>query len=165
MGERKSAIIAVLFSLLLLGSMSGVVFASSGNWVEVTEFSGRGLLHGDTNPFTIDYVEWRVRWEINSLVDGTDIGIQQFNFVVEIHGNMSEIIASSPGSGKKNGTLNISGYTGTFHLNFPPHVLNYTILVEQNLESIPEFPSWIILPLFVTATLIGILVRKRLVRT
>jgi len=30
---------------------------------------------------------------------------------------------------------------------------------------IPEFPSWTILPLFVTATLIGILVRKRLMRT
>jgi len=30
---------------------------------------------------------------------------------------------------------------------------------------IPEFPSWAILPLFLTATLIGILVRKRLVRT
>jgi len=30
---------------------------------------------------------------------------------------------------------------------------------------IPEFPSWIILPLFLSATLIGILVRKRLMRT
>ena len=30
---------------------------------------------------------------------------------------------------------------------------------------IPEFPSWTILPLFLTATLIGIVVRKRLVRT
>ena len=30
---------------------------------------------------------------------------------------------------------------------------------------IPEFPSWITLPLFLTATLIGILVRKRVMRT
>ena len=30
---------------------------------------------------------------------------------------------------------------------------------------IPEFPSWIILPLFLTATLFGFLVRKRLMRT
>ena len=30
---------------------------------------------------------------------------------------------------------------------------------------IPEFPSWMILPLFLTATMIGILVRKRLMRT
>ena len=30
---------------------------------------------------------------------------------------------------------------------------------------IPEFPSWTILPLFLTATLIGILVRKRVMRT
>ncbi len=32
-------------------------------------------------------------------------------------------------------------------------------------DFVPEFPSWIILPLFVTATLIGILVRKRVMRT
>jgi len=40
-------------------------------------------------------------------------------------------------------------------------------LTERGYEEyhIPEFPSWIILPLFLTATLIGILVRKRLVRT
>ena len=37
--------------------------------------------------------------------------------------------------------------------------------LEVSPSGIPEFPSWIILPLFVTATLFGILVRKRLVRT
>ena len=37
---------------------------------------------------------------------------------------------------------------------------------EATLDSYSiEFPSWILLPLFLTATLIGIVVRKRLVRT
>jgi parallel beta-helix repeat protein len=37
--------------------------------------------------------------------------------------------------------------------------------IMEAIQVIPEFPSWIILPLFLTVTLIGILVRKRLVRT
>ena len=32
-------------------------------------------------------------------------------------------------------------------------------------SGIPEFTSWIILPLFLTATLIGLLVRKKVMRT
>jgi len=44
---------------------------------------------------------------------------------------------------------------------------NYSAINEKYtpLDYIPEFPSWIILPLFLTATLVGVLVRKRLVRT
>ena len=38
-------------------------------------------------------------------------------------------------------------------------------LSETTFEVIPEFPSWIIIPMFLTATMIGILVRKRIVRT
>ncbi len=38
-------------------------------------------------------------------------------------------------------------------------------LIKTDTYGIPEFPSWMILPMFLTATLIGILVRKRLTRT
>ena len=39
------------------------------------------------------------------------------------------------------------------------------ISTSQEFNTIPEFPSWMILPLFLTAPLIGILVRKRVMRT
>ena len=70
------------------------------------------------------------------------------------------------GSEKRSGTSYVHDYQSTFFMII--NVIgtkNYTIIVEQDIGSIPEFPSWIILPLFVTATLFGILVRKRLVRT
>jgi hypothetical protein len=38
---------------------------------------------------------------------------------------------------------------------------SYTMIIEQNVESIPEFPSWTILPLIITATLIVAAVRRR----
>ena len=65
-----------------------------------------------------------------------------------------------------------SNYNGTDNngdgIGDTPYVIdennqdNYPLM---EIVEIPEFPSWIILPLFLTATLIGILVRKRLVRT
>jgi len=55
---------------------------------------------------------------------------------------------------------------GAFHLDIGGLFRGeYLVIVEQNLDSIPEFPSWTLLPLFLTATLIGILVRKRITRT
>ena len=52
-----------------------------------------------------------------------------------------------------------------------PYIINennqdkYPLMNPFDISTIPEFPSWIILPLFVTATLVGILVRKRVIRT
>ena len=41
---------------------------------------------------------------------------------------------------------------------------NHLIEIFAN-DNIPEFPSWIILPLFITVTLVGIMVRKKIPRT
>ena len=50
-------------------------------------------------------------------------------------------------------------------VNYDNEFSPYSWELYVNKNDIPEFPTWIILPLFLTATLIGILVRKRLMRT
>ena len=57
--------------------------------------------------------------------------------------------------------------TGSFLISDdPPIGTSYVWIIKtDSIGTIPEFPSWIILPLFLTVTLIGILVRKRLTRT
>ena len=64
MNKRKNISI-VLISLFLLGSMSGVVIGQEENWVEVTRLTGSGGI-GDTKTFSVNHVDWRVRWEIES---------------------------------------------------------------------------------------------------
>lgn len=44
----------------------------------------------------------------------------------------------------KNGIYNIEGHSGVFYLDFSPTpVDDYSFIIEQNINSIPEFPSWI----------------------
>jgi len=57
------------------------------------------------------------------------------------------------------------GTTVTYRIIAENDIGKSSITEDKMYSVIPEFPSWAILPLFFTATLIGILVRKRLVRT
>ena len=51
---------------------------------------------------------------------------------------------------------------GTFHLSMRAFMIGgYSIIVEQNIDSIPEFPSWIILPLFLVLTVVTIIIKKK----
>ena len=60
----------------------------------------------------------------------------------------------------------VNDHVGTFYISVETSWLvnDYTIIIEQNVDSIPEFPSWVILPLFVVATSIIILIRKTIVQ-
>jgi hypothetical protein len=65
------------------------------------------------------------------------------------------------GSNDTNGISYIHDNDGTFYSKINVALTDsYTIIIEQDLNSIPEFPSWIILPLFLVATLSGVLIRK-----
>ena len=64
-----------------------------------------------------------------------------------------------------------SNYNGTDNdgdgIGDTPYVIdennqdNYPLMPPVDIATIPEFPSWIILPLFVTATLIAVLMKRR----
>jgi len=167
-GERKAAIIAVLFSLFLSSSMSGLVFASSENWVEVVRFywSGAGPHeYRITEPFTYDHVDWRIRWEF--YFDHTHFPeFGHFSVRTYPRGeNRSDINSISvDGFGERNGTLYIINNKGEFYMRISTLsvVTSYTIIVEQNLDSIPEFPSWTILPLSLIVTVSVIVLRRKL---
>ena len=57
----------------------------------------------------------------------------------------AEIIGDYRNSGKLNiteGIYNITDYEGEFYLFIGTNAKSYSIIVEQNLESIPEFALW-----------------------
>ena len=156
MGARKAIVIAVLFSMFLLVSMAGTVFGQEENWVEVDRFTG-GSWTGGTRPFTVYHNEWRINWTYEPIDEETTI-LFRF-YVLDIDTNIVEFVVSDE---KTSGTANFF-QLGAFHFFIVGYnVQNYTIIVEQNIDSIPEFPSWIILPLFIGATLVGIVTRNKI---
>jgi len=166
-GERRATLVLLLILCLAFSLFSSnIAFASLENWVEVARFNGSREI--TTDYFTCDHVEWRIRYEF--YYDHTHWPtFPHFRVTVYSHeGNYSEKIdfISVNGTEERNGTVYINS-NGEFYLEIVPLniVTRYAVIVEQNLESsIPEFPSWIILPLFVMATIAVVIYRNRLRR-
>ncbi|HDQ07148.1 MAG TPA: hypothetical protein ENN36_10585 [Candidatus Bathyarchaeota archaeon] len=157
-------LLSIMLLFVLLCSVPSVSFASSGNWVEVVRYAG-SLGVGDSPTFTINHIEWRIRWEYSSIF-GWDWD-NDFAFYVVDHVS-EETVASVSGRERpdeKNGTLNIYYHTGEFHIFFPPGSTEWIIIIEQNTDSIPEFPQWIILSLLITATLLIMVCKQKLPKT
>ena len=165
MGEHSKVLNFILILCLVLSVFSsGVAYASSENWSEVTRFTGEsGFII--TEQFTCDD-SWRVRWEFETVSeDFSDFGVSLFKFYV-YENESEELIFESESSWwtkTTSGSAHISK-NGTFFIHILSTVESYTVIIEQNLDSIPEFPSWTILPLFLTATVLALVVRRRIKR-
>jgi hypothetical protein len=140
-----------------------VVFASSGNWVDVTSFNGT-MWGGSSEEFTCDHVDWRIKWKYEPTPGNSSVLPVRFKFnVVEVGAQIIEFFI--PPTGQIAGTLYIN-QTGTFYIDVDTiYVENYSILVEQNVDSVPEFPSWIILPFILTCAFIVVIYKKKLPKT
>lgn len=122
------------------------------NWVEVTRFAGSGSQFGMSSAFTCDHVDWRVRWQNNPFLDFGDQSIQFYvvpteNVTDHFDGSMG--IESVKSYAQENGTLYLDNSPGTFHFWIAPSSSNWELIVEQNVNTIPEFPAnvivWVIL--------------------
>ncbi len=164
--KRRAAIISVIFFLFLVGSASGVSDDPTlGNWVEVIRFEGKDSMQ--TELFTCDCPEWRIRWEFDPGHFHFFPEMYSFSFTTYPQDEYINYVdsVSQMGNESRSGTSYIHN-NGTFFMRIKTGAIDsYTIMVEQNLESIPEFPSWTILPLLLTATLVALVYRKRLHKT
>lgn len=163
--DKKATLIVMLFCSCLFLSAPCIAFASSGNnWVEIITFthsvSGAAFL-GPTSHFTVDYADWRIRWEINP---GNGSEETSFSALVFPDTNESSIDGvGNLGTEETNGTLNIYDHRGSFYIIVQTqNVDNFELIIEQNIDSVPEFPAWIVLPAFLVASLSAVVFRERL---
>ena len=157
--KKKSFMIVLLFSLFLLVSISGAVFAQENNWVEVADFSQNRAFFGNTNTFSIEHSEWRINWEYEKTLGDLTA------FMLEVRvAETNQLIDNWNNSGKidiTKGVLNISGYEGEFYIWIGTNG-NHTVIVEQNLDAIPEFSSLLIVSVFLVVPLVVIVLKKKL---
>ena len=148
----------IFLSVLILFSLCNTVFASFENWVEVDRFTG-GSWNGGTRPFIINHIEWRIRWNYEPTID-VDLDIPMgFHFMVmDVDHNYIDIVF---GDEEKNGTLYLN-QDGEFYLDISGLHVEYTIIVEENIESITEFPSMTILLLLLMVIFATVIYKKKL---
>ena len=153
----RSAVVVLLFCCVLVSS-SGAVFASSENWVEVARFTDTRAFFGDTEVFTVNQSEWRLRWEFE------EGDLRAFFFDVKLN-ETGQTIGSYSNSGKLNvteGIYNITDQSGDFYLFIGTTGGYYSIIIEQNIDAVPVFSSWILLPILLGATISVVVFKKRL---
>jgi hypothetical protein len=161
-GERRAALIVLLFCLCLLVSSSAITFASSDNWSAVSRLSVGGGI-STTETFTINHVDWRIKWEIEPSNRS-----ERTVFTVYIYQTTGTNASSSwfesiqhYGTETTSGVLYIDGRNGSFIMSVLASIESYTMIIEQNLTSIPELPSWIpMLTIFLFLTIIATIYRR-----
>ena len=159
-GIRKATVSSMEFSLVLLGSLLSNVFAFSNNWVEIARFTENEYIQ--TESFKCDYVEWRIRWNFSTVfrMHQRTLGIFGMNVFEKERKSLVSSFGGEPTIGSENGILSLSE-NGTFFLQiFALNINDYSIIIEQNIESIPEFPSCILLSLFLIFSFSIIILRK-----
>jgi hypothetical protein len=168
-GKRKAVAILVLVSLLILGIESCLCSeptyeTTAGNWGEVVRFTGSGYQQYYTDYFTCEYREWRIRWEYVPEPDSA--GFAYFNVVVYPERALFVVDSIlSKGGNDTNGISYIHDMSGMFFMGITAGAAeSYTIIVEQNLNSIPEFSSWTILGFTLAGSLTIILFKKKVWR-
>lgn len=152
------------------------------NWVEVTRFTMDsvpstwwGDPSGNTDFFNCDYVEWRIRWEYTPHPAVPEYAA----LYVEVYEKKEDVIwrgeliqqgesvlidvVREYGMSETSGVSNIHNQTGRFYMFISgSNIENFTIIVEQDIDSIPEFPLWTILLLVIAVMLVVGIYRKRL---
>ena len=143
----------------------------SANWAEVMSFSGDTYEQLDEiETFTCDYAEWRIKWDYEPNTDPGYSGVPQYKngmplSICNENTNLTPYWYFFYDTGvepQKNGTTYFHDRAGTFQMKIDDNIEEFTIIVEQDLNSIPEFPSWTILPLVLSLTLFSVVAKRKL---
>lgn len=182
MEKGKAVTILLLLCLCTPVITASIVNASSGSWVELAKLEGYSPKFGKSPLFTCNNVEWRIKWEYVPHVEYPNMTV--FGIHVQTHAELEQAPTFVPylrqteeeetysvtvgsviksGTEEKTGILYINGVNGTFYMDIVSNADSFTIIVEQNIESIPEFPSWSPLSITLVCTVsVGIILRRNM---
>jgi len=136
-------------------------------WSEVKRFTGSGTEEYTTAYFSCDRIDWRIRWSYDP--DPSNPAYALFNLITYPtvgSGRWVDYVRTIGGSDTR-GTSFINNESGTFYCRIAvEETRNYTIIIEQDLNSIPEYqPLLGVLILFTATVLVMAYARKRLIKT
>jgi len=151
--------LSLILLTIMLTMLIPIHLVKADYWVEVVRFTGENLGYHTTESFSCEYDEWRVRWEC---VPNVDFNLSTFIMNVETVESFNKRVDGvvNIGSDVLNGTLYINDNFGRYCLAIVSNVPKYTIIVEQNIDSIPEFPSMIPMLLILVVLTVTLVIYK-----
>ena len=165
---RNIQLTCLVLSIVIV-TYSNVPMANSSiiAWSEVKRFTGSGTEDYTTPYFNCDRADWRIRWSY--VPNPNNPGYALFNLITYPtvgSGRWVDYVGRLGGSDTQ-GTSLINNESGTFYCRIAvQETQNYTIIIEQDLNSIPEYqPPLGILILCATTVLVIAYARKRFMRT
>lgn len=157
--KKKITSLALLTSVIVLFMAISSVRATT--WVEVVRWSGSAFPDPEqftTEPFNCPHVDWRIRWSYTAV--GSPF---ESLLMIEIfEGGESIGLIYKSGYFSRSGDKYIYNNSGTFYLEIL--LLNmddYTIIVEQDIDSIPEFTPVALIIVFITVSTLAVVLSKR----
>ena len=166
LSQKSFSVILLILVLSVFGELN-IAFGASGNWIEIVTLTGSGGI-GSTKTFVVDRVDWRIRWEFEPGNGSERVAFLVYVFqTTGIKGSVPWIDSIQHfGTEETTGILNIYNQSGYFYMDvLTGNIENYSMVIEQNLDSIPEFSSWIILPFFLICILSLILFKRKMYTT
>jgi hypothetical protein len=151
--------VMLIFFVATTMTAHSLALAETANWNEVATFTGLPSEEAqNTTYFTMGHPEWRIRWMFSP--DQNNILAAGFFVYVYPQGETKSYVGSiySIGGSPTNGTAYLHNLTGVFYMSVLTGtlgILNYTLIVEQDVNSVPEFPPSTILPLALTTALLA----------
>ncbi len=131
-----------MISVTSTGFIGVRVLASPENWQEVTRFTGSGTQGYNTGYFSCNHTEWRIRWSY--VPDSSHPEYALFSFLTYPQGEIVSYIdfISEGGGSNTSGISYIHNNNGTFYgkVNVA-NTESYTVIIEQDMDSIPEYPN------------------------
>ena len=154
MEKKKIFTLAVLTIIIAMFMTASSVKAV--DWVEVDRRSGSAF--PDPAEFSMQFecshVEWRIRWSYDTVGS-------PFESVLLIQ-KRGDLIVYSESYLSKSGVRNIHNEAGNFSLDITClNMYEYTIIVEQDVDSIPEFTSATLIMAFITVSILAVVLSKK----
>jgi len=149
----KKKTLSLALTIMLALSMS-ISLAKATNWVEVTRFTASGT----TDYFTCEHVEWRIRWEY------TPNKYAAFSVFVYEEGEDVWYVDSifKTADEETSGVSYIHNQEGTFYMDISAtNIENYTIIVEEDVDSIPEFTPATLTIVLIAVSILAVALSKK----
>jgi hypothetical protein len=155
---EKQLILTLILCSILIG-LPHIVAVSAERWVEIVKWTEPVT----SSRFDCNHVSWEVHWNFKDIALGSTWTIE----IIDIDALENNVTFFKTGVGSFV-SVNSGQYThnqsGRYQITIEVNRINdFEVFVIQDMDSIPEFPSWIMLPLFLITTISVIVIRKKLI--